>query len=137
MSRHQTARPSVASGASGSHAANSIHWTRGKGVIGTCWDTGDFVVIDTSEYSKEAAADPVAWDSLPPAERLGISSAELRAASKYGVVAAHPILDREDGVFRGCVSLDGPAGCQDKLSSTAVEHALAETAEAIRRAFRW
>jgi hypothetical protein len=93
---------------------SGIRWTRGKGVIGRCWEARDNIIEDLRvrfgpyiDYTREQ------WDALDGRDRFGLDFEEFqRTRTWYGIVGAAPILDPK-GRFLGCVSLDTPQTCPD------------------------
>jgi hypothetical protein len=100
---------------------SNVRWTRGKGVVGLCWDDaeqgrGGLLGLDTQELAGIAAtAAEAEWAQLTPKERAGLSQAEARRLGHYGVVIAYPIYDSEQR-FRGCLVVEGPPGTLQQLT---------------------
>lgn len=90
---------------------SKIWWTRGKGVIGRCWDSGQAVLMDTgAAYAPWADASPEQWAAAPDDVRLGLAHDEFaRIVGKYAVVVATPVFGAQ-GRVRGCVVADVLAG---------------------------
>lgn len=89
--------------------ATRVRWTRGKGAVGQCWDTGRPVHRDwrpnLQEYSHvELTRED--FERIPEDGRDGFTYEEFRAmAAKYREVLAHPILS-EAGEMLGVISVD-------------------------------
>ena len=108
----------------------AVRWTRGKGVIGVCWQRGMFAAADLTGLGAFALdALPAEWSALDAQARLGLTLQEARRTSMYKVVAAMPIV--VDGRVQGCVAADGPQGTFAALTSERVKVLLAETAQAV------
>jgi hypothetical protein len=116
---------------------SGVHWTKGKGAIGQCWreyEQDNARVTwgaDVSEH-RSAAMERSAeeWDKLPFDKRLGLTRAEYARATAAGVIFAC-VIDDDQGRFHGCVSLDGPAGCQDQMNKPEVWEAMKQAARGI------
>jgi hypothetical protein len=111
---------------------SSVVWTRGKGVIGACWEHGIDVGIDLNEYFasvEESTAEE--WSALSDEERLRMTYEEFQRTRHYGVVVATPVLDRAGRVI-GVVSADSLDGPPDRLGNSEVREALGAAAVAIR-----
>lgn len=101
---------------------SGIKWTKGKGLIGQCWEQEQDVFINiVSEYGrfdarkadkKTADALRVQWYLLDQSKRLGLSWDELQKSFDYGAIFATPIFDGEKQ-YLGCVSMDTPAATAD------------------------
>jgi hypothetical protein len=101
-----------------------VRWTRGKGVIGRCWATRRYVVVNVAAlYREHAEASPHEWNAKPAEERLGMTYGEVQATRDYAAIAACPILD-PDGRFHGCVAVDAPEGNYKRLRDPAVQQAM-------------
>lgn len=110
-----------------------VNWTKGKGVIGRCWETGTSHVarLDAPPFSDLGNIPAYRWPTVDAAIRYGLSHAEYHALrGKYGTVIAVPVVT--GGTYRGCVTLDMPAGHRLIEEHRAVE-ILAATADLVRR----
>jgi hypothetical protein len=111
---------------------SSVVWTRGKGVIGACWEHGIDVSLDLNAHFagvEESTAEE--WSQLSDEERLGLTYEEFQRTRHYGVVVATPVLDRAGRVI-GVVSADSLDGPHDRLWNSEVREALGAAAVAIR-----
>ncbi len=94
---------------------SGIRWTRGKGVIGRCWqerqDAGRNQAADYGPYINSSETE---WTALDPAFRDRLDFDEFRRVKHYGAVIATPITD-ERGRFVGCISVDAPGNCYNQL----------------------
>jgi hypothetical protein len=110
---------------------SSITWTIDKGIIGTCWRTGQEQVVDTSAYdAAHAHLTRAQWDELTHDERRGLTYDEYRRfVNKYGTVIAMPLLRNETVV--GVVALDAPHGWHGRLCHPVVTNTVGATAELI------
>jgi hypothetical protein len=88
---------------------SGIAWTEGKGVIGGCWRTRTAHFVDLRRHFEPYEDhDQAAWEALPHDARYGLSFEEFqRVKGKYGIVAAAPIIGRDDR-YVGCVTVDMP-----------------------------
>ena len=110
---------------------SNISWTIDKGIIGTCWRTGQEQVVDTSAYdATHAHLSRRQWDELSAHERRGLTHDEYqRIANKYGTVIAMPLLRGEQVV--GVVALDAPPNSFGRLGHPVVTNTVGATAELI------
>lgn len=116
---------------------SDIVWTRGKGVIGICWETQDEVDRDLRPACRRfpnGACTEKRWKSVGADLRMGMSLDEFRTMiGKYGEVLAVPIKSA-NGTFLGCVAVDIPiAACKPddgaRLGTIAVKNIVALTAD--------
>lgn len=110
--------------------SSGVKWTKGKGVIGLCWETRAPQFEDLQKrfapYRNFTAAQ---WEGMAPTNRFGLSFDDFqRLKGKYGIVAAVPIIDRADK-YRGCVTADMPPGKQVDEDHT--KNTLASTAKLV------
>lgn len=113
-----------------------IRWTKGKGHIGRCWETGQQVVAnvkarDSEQQSISSAAE---WGALPQDRRMGMSFKEYeRIRRKYGTVIAMPVTDGKRGNrVVGVISLDAPPGAGHRqLVTPAVLEKVGQAADAV------
>ncbi|GCE75880.1 hypothetical protein [Cellulomonas biazotea] len=115
-------------------------WTKGKGVIGRCWDSGqtrfwDFTALQEKMKNKTELSE-AAWRAMKPADRWGFDRDEyLDAIRKYQQVLAVPIVDSQGQVL-GCISIDipsdRPAANPRCLDTPEVRGVLATAAETVR-----
>ena len=113
------------------HPPSGLRWTKGKGVIGTCWGERKFVAADGGALAARAeASSPEEWEAIPAAERLGMSLEDIKRTESYGTIAAMPLFG-EDGVVRGCVAADARPGLLDVVDSDDVRVLLANLAQAV------
>lgn len=108
---------------------SEIRWTKGKGVIGMCWNTGREQVIDTgSLYAEYAGCDQASWNMAPAEVRSGMSHRDFtRIEGKYGTVVAVPVTCKGEKVI-GVVALDAPPGHHEELADPAVVEAVGHAA---------
>jgi hypothetical protein len=92
--------------------ASQIRWTKGKGVLGLAWQSGNLVVMNTKEvFDGYAALGRQAWNAAPKSARLNLSHKEmLRIRDSYSSVASVPVLDKGTR-FQGCLTLDLSRNC--------------------------
>lgn len=116
-----------------------IRWTRGKGVIGLCWEQPErgAVALNLTDAKKEhEASDRSAWDALAPAKRLGMSFDEFARTLHLGTVIACPVLDsskasRRSRGYKGCVSVDSTGDSYAALFTPSVVEALKGCADSV------
>jgi hypothetical protein len=114
---------------------SEVVWTRGKGVIGRCWDLNSDVAVDLAKhFAPYQGLTEAEWDALPPDERFGLSYLEFRRTDHLGPVVATPI-QKSDGTIVGVVSVDGPPGTYTRLSSEPVREAIGAAATTIRNLY--
>jgi len=110
------------------HSHSRIWWTKGKGVIGRCWESGKDEGFDLSKINVSSA---VEWDRLADKDRLGLNFSEYERTRHYGAIVVVPIIDPR-GKFRGCVSVDAPremTEAYDQLWNRRVRGYLGDVAE--------
>jgi hypothetical protein len=92
-------------------ASSGVRWTKGKGVIGRCWERQRHHVADLqSHFQQYLDWDEARWNTLAHDVRYGLAFDEFeKMKDKYGVVAAVPVVDRRDQ-YIGCVTADFPPG---------------------------
>jgi hypothetical protein len=116
-----------------------IPWTKGKGVIGLCWENQQIIATDTAQmYDELRQCDKAEWDQLDANVRLNLKYKEFRRiAGKYAGVVAVPIVDPRTERYRGCVALDIIHG-QDfrQINTTGVYDILSDAAVSIANLLR-
>jgi hypothetical protein len=113
---------------------SGVRWTKGKGLIGVCWETRTNQIVDLAQppFSELAGKTKEEWLLIDERTRYGLSFADFQAlGSKYGIVAAVPIMSNS-GKYIGCVTMDLPPGVGITDADKALE-SLATTAELVRR----
>lgn len=95
---------------------SDVKWTKGKGVIGTCWDTAREQVRNThSLYAGLSATSESDWEAVDDDIRMGMSFRDFcQVKGKYGSVIAVPVRDSNNRL-RGVVALDSPKGFHTHL----------------------
>ena len=95
-------------------ASSGVKWTKGKGLIGRCWDTHLPQCQNLGRhFARHLTCTESSWAALSDAERFGLSYSDFkRLGKKYGIVAAAPIV--VGGEYKGCVTADSPPGVQPK-----------------------
>ena len=90
---------------------SDIEWTRGKGVIGRCWERQDEVYRDLRKACRKYPDGEVTdarWPEVSDDLKMDMNLKEFRMMiGKYGEVLAVPIKS-ESGTFLGCVAVDVP-----------------------------
>lgn len=107
--------------------SSRVVWTKGKGVIGKCWETKAVVRRDLGSFKPYVSGSQEAWYAAPPDFRLNLTWEEFQRTANYGGVIAAPMLDKRDR-FRGCVSVDGPEGTYQTLDTERVRDAVNDAA---------
>ena len=112
-------------------------WTKGKGVIGKCWEEARDVGANLAdEWAPYAGCSKADWDALPDEVRYGFTFEEFqRSPLAQGAIVATPIID-EHGSFQGCVSADTPREGYEKLWSEPVREILQDAAETVAALLR-
>jgi hypothetical protein len=111
--------------------SSGIRWTKGKGVIGECWRSGETIVADNTDLLSECKrVGKLAWNSSPAESRMGLSYDECLRTKTFGAIMAVPIVDRK-GEFRGCVSLDAPPGSGNTIDAPQIRQEMQSVADAI------
>lgn len=126
---------------------SNVVWTRGKGVIGRCWERGQDYGLDLRAiYAEAAGLTDYEWSNLPPGQpgigeeewaqlpsekTFGLSYHDFLRTRHHRVVVATPILDRADRVI-GVVSVDSRDAGLDQLFTDEVRGALGSAAQTIR-----
>lgn len=93
----------------GAIPTSGIVWGAGKGVIGRCWArrAPQFEDLE-AHFAQFNNHDLAAWDALSADQRFGLTWSDFQTLKgKYGVVAAVPIIGRNDR-YIGCVTADTP-----------------------------
>ncbi len=94
--------------------ASGITWTKGKGLVGTCWAEQRPVFKDLRYFAnnhKDCSAAQFA--GLTDDQKMGLDYGEFRTIiGKYSMVLVTPIMS--DGEFIGCLSIDLPMGIGTK-----------------------
>lgn len=114
--------------------SSDIRWSRGKGVVGSCWQQERDLAIDLHVlHEPHYACDEHGWQALPPEVTLQMTFSDFeRTRGKYGVVLATP-MTRELGGVIGVVTVDGPCGRSAALDTGPVRTALRRLADDMRR----
>jgi hypothetical protein len=82
--------------------SSGVHWTKGKGVIGQCWEKQKDVAPDLQEFGLMADK-PKEWKGWGTAKVFNLSYDDYqRTGSKYCTIAAVPMTDHK-GNYIGCV----------------------------------
>ena len=116
---------------------SQVTWTKGKGLIGRCWEEGEPQFRDWTTLQRQHPATQEvterAWKKMGQPARWGFERQEyLRSIHKYQQILAVPIKD-EHGRVLGCVSLDIPVDRPaNSINTGAVREVLARAAETLR-----
>lgn len=112
--------------------ASSVHWTRGKGVIGQCWDQGTDIGVDlTDVFAALPTSTEAEWAALSREETFGMTFGDFTQTKEHGAVVATPIQNSAGEVI-GVVSVDSPHGSFDRLFSDSTREAIGAAATTIR-----
>jgi hypothetical protein len=89
---------------------SGVRWTKGKGVIGRCWEVRQPLYVNVAEdFAPYAHYDRVQWEELPATARYGLTFEDYKVVKgKYGVIAAVPMIDPKNDRYIGCVTADMP-----------------------------
>ena len=86
---------------------SAITWTKGKGVIGKCWEEEAPLIVDLESYLYDRATDEAAFEAIPPQDRFHLEWSELVRTARYKTIWAAPLFDRAAHPrLRGVVSID-------------------------------
>lgn len=87
---------------------SGVSWTKGKGVVGRCWEMEVSDVVDFRElYAPITNKSRQAWEAVGTDVHMKLKHAEyLRLHSKYDVVVVAPL--RRNGKVIGVLALDIP-----------------------------
>jgi hypothetical protein len=80
-----------------------IAWTKGKGLVGRCWENADEQWLNLESIHVALASGTL--DSVPDNERLGLDDGEIKREAAYWAIFATAIKD-EKGAVIGVVSVD-------------------------------
>lgn len=112
--------------------ASTVHWVRGKGVIGQCWDQGTDIGVDlTDAFAGLPTATEQDWSVLTSEDTFGMTFSDYTQTKEHGAVVATPIQDATSSVI-GVVSVDGPHGSFERLFSEPTREAIGAAAITIR-----
>jgi hypothetical protein len=116
----------------GAIPSSGVKWTKGKGIIGKCWETRMAASADLgSHFAPFLHSSKPRWEALSSDTRYGLSFEDFqRLGAKYGWVAAVPIIDGNDK-YLGCVSVDTPPQAQ-LVNETEVLKSLTLTASVVQ-----
>jgi hypothetical protein len=114
--------------------SSGVAWTKGKGVIGVCWETRtrQLEQLDEQPFKDLAKTDREQWLALDRRTTYGLSFDDYQTLGrKYGTVAAVPIMTSDDK-YMGCIALDTPSGVRLERTDSAFD-SLSITADLVRR----
>jgi hypothetical protein len=109
-----------------------IKWTRGKGIIGKCWETGEPQSMNLEEHFRpHANIDELGWKILPSTiERYGLSFTEFqKTKGRFGLVSVFPLTKGDK--YLGCITADMPPECSEGVDASAVRRTLSGAAPSI------
>lgn len=110
-----------------------VRWTRGKGLIGACWETNCDVVANLEqEWAHIRTISETEWNLLDDGLRYGLSHSEYLRTKDYEVIVATPIQDKE-GRFVGCISVDSVGPDYEALWSAGLREQMQDAAETVAR----
>lgn len=93
---------------SASPPPSAITWTKGKGVIGSCWLRKTEVAVNLrKQYKPLHGCTEEEWLAAPADVKQGLTYKEFQQVRGYGIIVASPMIDVK-GRYRGCVSVDSP-----------------------------
>jgi hypothetical protein len=107
---------------------SQVRWTKGKGVIGQCWRTGQAQCFDAAAYDAlHGGLTEAAWRAAD--DTMGLSYDDYRQiVGKYGTVIAVPLTDARHRRTIGVVALDAPRGWHVCLTHPRVTELVADAA---------
>lgn len=120
----------------GAVPTSGIVWYPDKGVVGRCWSAraAQYEDLET-HFARYRDCTRSEWEPLPAAARFGLTYDDFqRLKDKYRIVAAAPIIDRQDR-YVGCVTADMPPddGARS-VARAAILASLATTAQLVSEA---
>jgi hypothetical protein len=120
----------------GAVPSSGIVWYADKGVVGRCWSArlAQYEDLET-HFARYRDVSRSEWEQLPAAVRFGLTYDDFqRLKNKYRIVAAAPIIDRQDR-YVGCVTADMPPGDGARsVARAAILASLATTAQLVSEA---
>lgn len=116
---------------------SGIPWTKGKGVIGACWETQSDIVIDLAEEERALGAlSADEFEGLPSEDRFGFTHNEFkRTRGTYGAILAVPI-KTDEGEYLGCITVDAPGDSFRHLSDPELREDVGDSADVMLIALR-
>lgn len=81
---------------------SGVIWTKGRGAVGVCWETGQDVEADLTGLH---VPDEATFVAIPADHRFNITWHEYLSTSRYWSIFVTPLKDAK-GKFIGCVSVD-------------------------------
>jgi hypothetical protein len=101
---------------------SAVIWTKGKGVIGTCWERKAPVIVDLDAHFAHRARNRQTFCSLGGSERFNLAWDEYERTRRYKTIWAAPLFDRtETPHIRGVLSIDvQQSGQHDALLAATV-----------------
>lgn len=117
----------------GAIPASGITWTKGKGLIGRCWDTKapqwEKLNLHFAPFMTLTRAE---WESYSPERVYGLSYDDFQATKgKFGLVAAVPIIGTT-GQYLGCITMDTPASSSNRIDKNKAIQSLSLTADLVK-----
>lgn len=90
---------------------SNVRWTKGKGTIGDCWQTGVAALHDrrptAKRYGKGHHPTEQEFSTMSAADRSGFTRTQfIQTIDKYGEILAVPIVKRNTGALLGVLSID-------------------------------
>lgn len=103
-------------------------WTKGKGVIGICWQKEQWAIADTKKaYEQAQVISADGWPSTDKLITMGLTQEQLERTKDYGVIATQPIFQfNVPRKIVGCLAVTAPTGNDAKLDTQAVKELLSE-----------
>jgi hypothetical protein len=108
-----------------------IRWTKGKGIIGQCWETAREMCVDSDRYDQDhGGLTEAEWMALDATTRRKMKHSEyIKMRGKYGTVVCVPMFLGERVL--GVVALDAPPGFHDLLKRPDIREKVAGAAGVI------
>lgn len=74
---------------------SGIHWRKGKGIAGAAWQSEAIVIADLAPLKDQLQElGDEGFDSLPEAQRYGMTAAEVRKTAGYAGICAVPLFSQ-------------------------------------------
>jgi len=88
-----------------------VRWTKGKGTIGECWQTGIKAIHDrrsaAARYGRGNHPTGDRYEGVAAIDRCGFTESEfIQTIDKYGEILAVPITEQHSGELIGVLSID-------------------------------
>ncbi len=82
-----------------------IAWTKGKGVVGRCWDAKHHEVFFVRNGAKHVGCSATDWDAASTEDKMGLTFLEWQVTQRYALIMAVPV-NVGGKRYEGCITLD-------------------------------